>query len=139
MADKLTALNIQVSGFLPAWCPACDTLTVDYTAEAAPIENERAVGWGFRPVVGCPCGVLAKLLSATGDTAVLDKIYELYAPESLIPMLVARKLRGELNSGATKEAMFHDWDFLSNVRRDPIGGIHREPTGSLMRATGQPE
>lgn len=98
MPDKLTALNIRVSGFLPAWCPACGTWSINNGAQGVSIENVRAVGWSFRPIVECihQCGVLAKPLP-TGDD------YELYAPEHLIPKLVARKLRGELRCASQAE------------------------------------
>ena len=98
MPDKLTALNIRVGLPLPARCPACRAYSIHYGTASIPNENERAVGWSFREGVFCTnkCGVVGKLIS---DNVITDSgTYELYAPESLIPMLVARKLRGELGS-----------------------------------------
>lgn len=97
MSDKLTALNIQVSTPLPARCPACRAYSIHHGTASIPNENERAVGWSFREGVFCTnkCGVVGKLIS---DNVITDSgIYELYAPEHLIPKLVARKLRGELS------------------------------------------
>lgn len=109
MSD-LVKINMRVRGDrLPAWCPACGMYSMDRDAKAMPIENDEAVGWVFRSVVGCKCGVVAELIALVSNPMVFA--YELYAPKSLVPKLVARRLKGELGGAPL------DWNFKTLLTR----------------------